>query len=269
MKLGPAAHRNARRRRQAARAWESLEARCLLAAGDPVINEFLADNQGNQTTPTPSIKDDYGKYADWIEVYNPGDTAANLANWHLTDSKNNPNKWTFPANTLLAPKAYLIVYASDRSTTFRPPDPAQPGVTFSKMHANFSLDQGGEYLALVKPDGVTKTTEFDPYPAQLGDVSYGFGPGINAPSAPVLVPFAPSRTFVPLDASLGSAWQQRAFDDSGWISGNTGIGFEVQPQVNLFRTHMVDTSSGSIDNIGQATGLLDGNLAGYTVAFDG
>src|SRR4051812_42188006 len=102
MAVGRGAQRN-RRLSKSARtlALESLESRWLLAAGDPIINEFLADNQGNQTSPTPSIKDDYGKFADWIEVYNPGDTAVNLTNWHLTDTKNNPTKWTFPPNTTL------------------------------------------------------------------------------------------------------------------------------------------------------------------------
>src|SRR3954451_21988948 len=71
---------------------ESLEQRQLLAATDPIINEFLANNN-------TGIVDDRNAHSDWIEIYNPGASAADLSNWHLTDSKSNPAKWTFPAGT--------------------------------------------------------------------------------------------------------------------------------------------------------------------------
>jgi len=37
---------------------------------------------------------------------------------------------------------------------------------------------------------------------------------------------APARVLVPLDGSLGLDWTQVGFDDSGWIPGATGVGFE-------------------------------------------
>src|SRR3712207_3886952 len=74
--------------RAAAAAWavEHLEDRRLLAAGDPVINEFLASN-------STGIVDDYNVRTDWIELYNPTGSTIDLTNWHLTDSKGTPNKW--------------------------------------------------------------------------------------------------------------------------------------------------------------------------------
>ena len=56
---------------------EVLEARLFLT-GDIVINEFMADN-------TRTLQDKDGEYSDWIEIYNGGTSAADLAGWYLTD----------------------------------------------------------------------------------------------------------------------------------------------------------------------------------------
>ena len=60
----------------------------------------------------------------------------------------------------------------DSSGAFSPdegPDAGQP-----EIHTNFSLDSGGEYLALVSPDGQTVVSEFAPeYPRQHRNFSYG------------------------------------------------------------------------------------------------
>src|SRR5258706_4357181 len=135
---------------------ESLERRQLLAATDPIINEFLANNN-------LGILDDRNAHSDWIEIYNPGAAAADLTNWHLTDSKSNPAKWTFPTGTSVAAGGSLVVFA-DSSTAW-----VGPG---GKLHTNFSLATAGEYLALTRADN-SVVTEFDPFPKQLGDVSYG------------------------------------------------------------------------------------------------
>src|SRR6187455_849207 len=48
------------------------------AWGDVVISEFLANNN-------TGLVDEDGQRSDWIELYNNGTTAENLAGWHLTD----------------------------------------------------------------------------------------------------------------------------------------------------------------------------------------
>lgn len=130
---------------------------------DPIITEILAAN-------TKVLADNDGKFSDWIEIHNPDATAANLNGWFLTDEAINKKKWQFPAVTVPA-GGYLIVRASNEDRR----DPAKP------LHTNFVLNQSGDYLALVKPDGLTVTTEFTPaYPAQFDDISYG----ITQPTAP-------------------------------------------------------------------------------------
>src|SRR5258706_653746 len=135
---------------------ESLERRQLLAATDPIINEFLANNN-------LGILDDRNAHSDWIEIYNPGASAADLTNWHLTDSKTKPAKWTFPAGTSVAAGGYLVVFADSSTTSVGPR---------GNLHTNFSLDANGEYPALTRADN-SVVNEFDPFPKQLGDVSFG------------------------------------------------------------------------------------------------
>ncbi len=126
-----------------------------LCRGDVLINEFVAANQ------TGLVDEDLA-HSDWIELYNNGGTAVSLAGCHLTDDAALPQRWTFPAVSI-NPGGYLVVFASGK-------DRAVPG---QNLHANFSLSSGGEYLALNAPGGAIHLSEFNPFPAQTADVSYG------------------------------------------------------------------------------------------------
>lgn len=131
---------------------------CLAAPNraEPVITEFMAAN-------TKTLADADGRFSDWVELHNPDAAAVNLAGWFLTDTAGNKTKWQFPAVTIPA-GGYLVVFASDKNRR----DPAK------ELHTNFSLDADGEYLALIKPDGLTATSEFAPkFPVQKDDISYG------------------------------------------------------------------------------------------------
>lgn len=120
-----------------------------------VITEFLADND-------EVILDEDGDSSDFIEVYNGSANPRNLSGWALTDDPGDNGKWIFPAVTL-QPGERIVVFASGKDRT----DPT------GELHTNFGLDKGGEYLALVKKDGVTKNSEWNPFPLQAEDVSYG------------------------------------------------------------------------------------------------
>jgi hypothetical protein len=133
----------------------------ILAVGavlraEPVISEFMASN-------TATITDEDGAFSDWIEIYNPDPTAVNLGGWYLTDNAANLQKWQFPAVTL-NPGAYLLIFASNKDRR----DPS------GRLHTNFALSTGGEYLGLIHADGMTPAFEYAPeFPAQTPDVSYG------------------------------------------------------------------------------------------------
>lgn len=132
----------------------------VVIPGAPVISEFMADNDG------ALLVDADGDKSDWIEIHNPSGTVANLAGYFLTDDPLDLQKWAFPALSLNS-GAYLIVFASAKNLR-------TPG---APLHTNFSLNADGEYLALVKPDGVTIVSEFgpggSPFPNQQKGISFG------------------------------------------------------------------------------------------------
>ncbi len=71
------------------------------------INEVMASNGS-------TIADEDGDYEDWIELYNYGEEPVDLAGWGLSDSYDNPFKWTFPEETLIGAGEYLLVWASGK-----------------------------------------------------------------------------------------------------------------------------------------------------------
>ncbi len=178
-------------------------------AADPVISEFMADNSS-------TLADQDGQFADWIEIYNPGPDTVNLENWTLTDLKTALTKWKFPSQTLEAGKS-LVVFASGKDRA----------VAGAQLHTNFSLNNSGEYLALVKPDGTTKTSEWDPFPAQKTDVSYG----TVRQSANVNLANGAGSLYIPAGGAAPEAgWNTAAFvPGASWTATGTppGVGYDT------------------------------------------
>ncbi|MFP6873784.1 MAG: lamin tail domain-containing protein, partial [Verrucomicrobiales bacterium] len=130
----------------------------------PLLNEFLADNYSG-------LADSAGDREDWIEIHNPNAFTIDLAGWSLTDNPARPEKWTFPALTTLEAKGYLVAFASEKNLP---------------MHLNFKLDNNGEYLALVTPEGEISSGFIPQYPPQFDDISFGIpaGGGAASPMSP-------------------------------------------------------------------------------------
>ncbi|MGB0991396.1 MAG: lamin tail domain-containing protein, partial [Akkermansiaceae bacterium] len=164
---------------------------------DPVISEFLASNDSE-------LADADGDFSDWIEIYNPDPIAVNMAGWHLTDDDTNLTRWTFPSVTIPA-GGYLVVFASNKG----------PNPIGQELHTDFKLSSDGEYLALVKPNGITTTSEFNPFPAQNTDISYGLNASVSLLAANAPLHYTLSA---PALDSMGKAWTAHDFDDSSWIS---------------------------------------------------
>gem|GEM_PF-458115 len=234
---------------------ERLEPRTLLAASDPIISEFMADN-------TTGLVDGNGKRGDWIEIYNPGASPVDLQGWHLTDNAANPNLYTFPSYVVPA-GGYKVVFATSEAVPFI--DPA------GYAHTNFSLSKGGEYLALSKPDG-TATTAFAPsFPPQTSNVSYGLGPGGTSGST-LLNSGAAGKSMTPTSGALGASWTGPGFNDSSWTAVTTGIGFEANTSAVPALTQEDEGSAGNNDtaHANDATTSFtaySGNL--YQIGFNG
>ena len=185
----------------------------LSTAADPRIDEFMASNKA-------TLVDEDGDKSDWIEIYNPGTTAINLDGWYLSNDSGNPIQWRFPDVTLEADRR-LLVFASGKDRTV-------PGLP---LHTNFSLNEDGEYLALVRPDGSTVTQSFDPYPVQRDDISYGFN--VNTTNVVLLAEGDAAKALIPGNGALGTTWTATGFDDSPWLSGTTAVGYNYGSLIGL------------------------------------
>lgn len=108
-----------------------------------------------------------GHAYDWIELHNSGKKAADLSGWHLSDSKRDPLKWTFPAGTKLKAGKYLTVFCTGEENAS-----AGKGSTF---YADFAISSGGETLILSDAEG-TEIQRLE-LPVQYGCVSYGLPAG--------------------------------------------------------------------------------------------
>lgn len=143
-----------------------------------VISEFLAVNSNvRDLRPQPAVNlstNVGGKpaYEDWIELRNVTNEPVNLEGWYLTDNPDDLTKWRFPAGFTIGARQYLVVYASNKDFEKYP----WPFVDdLGSLHTNFELAMNGEYLAIVRPDGLNVEYAYDEYPPQRGLVSYGIG----------------------------------------------------------------------------------------------
>ncbi len=223
------------------------------SASPVIITEFMADNSS-------TLADEDGSYDDWIEIQNISAGAMNLDGWYLTDSAGNLTQWRFPATHLNA-GAYLVVFASNK-------DRSVPG---QNLHTNFKLSNSGDYLALVLPDGVTVATEFAPnYPVQFPDVSYGFGALQN--NFTLLATNAPARILIPANGSLGLSWTAPGFNNSSWLAGTNGVGYDsgvVDPLESSYSGRVLESQPVIYWRLDETNGDIAGNLGSLGAAANG
>ncbi len=112
-----------------------------IVSAQVVINEFSAANLS-------VFPDNYLKHEDWVEVANVSVNPVDLSGWYLSDDKEEPQKWAFPAGTILPTGGYLVIWCSGRDEA-----------TGGNLHASFKLTQTkktAEIITLTDLNGVTK-----------------------------------------------------------------------------------------------------------------
>ncbi len=217
----PAVKRSTKRHRVGLN-FEQLEPRLAMAV---VISEFLAEN-------TSGIRDAAGHRHDWIELKNTGAVAQNVAGWYLTDNAANLTKFQLPnagALTLLDPGETLLVFASGSS--------GEVGLVGGELHTNFQLSKEPGYLGLVRSNGTTIEHEYNLYPQQFPDVSYGLGVTVGSTTTETLLSSGTSaigdgspaqfRPFTGPNASVDDHWTEIDYVASGggWSNATDGLGF--------------------------------------------
>lgn len=175
------------------------------------INEIMASN----TRAFPDIVD-FEDYPDWIELKNTSDVTVSLANYYLSDDPADPYKWAFPAGASIPANGFLLVMADGND--------AVPGQSFprgywpwrnfttERYHSNFGLSADGESVLLSRATGITSTVLV---------------------RAAVPEPVAPDEAAVwrykDDGSNLGTQWRYASFDDAGWVSGPSELGYGDAP----------------------------------------
>ncbi len=122
------------------------------------INEFMASN----TSCCPDKSSGTDEFDDWIEIYNAGPQAVNLAGMYLSDSKYNPFMTKIdkdnPTATTIQPGGFLVLWA-DESKSQGP------------LHLGFKLSADGEDVGLFYIDG--RAIDVYTFTQQVDNVSWG------------------------------------------------------------------------------------------------
>lgn len=115
------------------------------------INEICASNTVCQA--------DDGNYYDWVELYNSSDKALDISGFGLSDHKSKPFLYTFPSNTIVPAKGYLVVFCDKNAAA------ADCSI------AGFGLSADGEsvYLTSASNEPVDNLS----YTKTGSDISYG------------------------------------------------------------------------------------------------
>ncbi len=103
-------------------------------AQTPMLNEIQASNQN-------TIANSFGSYNDWVELYNPTDSAIDLTGYYISDRVNNPQKWQIPSGAI-ASHGRILIWASDRDLV----------TAEGELHTNFKISNG-ETVVLSSPSG--------------------------------------------------------------------------------------------------------------------
>jgi hypothetical protein len=122
-----------------------------------IINEYMASNGSY-------LPDDKGQYSDWIEIYNPTDSAVDITGYGLSIDKK-AAQWKFPGLKLQA-KGYMVVFASGEGTS-------DPNAVYQHTSFKISADKGGIYM--FNPAG--ELIESEEYANQTSNRSLGREPG--------------------------------------------------------------------------------------------
>ena len=82
-------------------------------------------------------ENEFGNQADWIEIYNEGETSVDLGEnkWFITDNPKRQKKYRLPKQ-IIAPKKSIIIWCDDENRVKK------------QIHANFKLSSYGETLVL-------------------------------------------------------------------------------------------------------------------------
>lgn len=161
-----------------------------------ILTEVMSSNK-------TTLKDNTGNYSDYIEIYNQGSEAVNLAGYGLSDDSAKTMKWKFPEITI-EPGQYLVVFASGSGD-------AGTDLSVNAVHTNFRISSYQETIVLSNPQGLI-----------LDQVFVSEVPSDN------------SYSRILTDGAYGSDWEIRSLPTPGYSNDDAGYSqFEQNNQVAM------------------------------------
>jgi spore coat protein CotH len=123
------------------------------------INEFMASNG-------ETIANEFGKFEDWIELYNSSEADIWLGDKFLTDNLRRPEKWQMPDITLSAGE--FILFWADGSDI---EDGDEESTSLGSHHAPYKLSRSGEQVGIF--DAGFAPIDTMTFGEQIRDISFG------------------------------------------------------------------------------------------------
>jgi hypothetical protein len=129
----------------------TLDATLPAGSGTVMLNEIAALNSGSVTNA--------GSTPDWVELYNNASQTVDLGGYSLSDDPLAPFKYTFPPNTLIPARGYLLVWCDSLTNS--------PG-----LHAGFRLNDKGQTVALFGPNSnADQVLDYVTFGLQVADLT--------------------------------------------------------------------------------------------------
>jgi hypothetical protein len=125
----------------------------VVAYNGPYLNEILARNHSVITNAA-------GHTSDWVELYNPLDTAFDLSGFRLDTAKAGVGQWIFPAGVIIPSHGHRIIYCDGT---------LGPSITNeTELNASIFLHSDHETVYLFDPaNHIVDTVEYGPQPQDL------------------------------------------------------------------------------------------------------
>lgn len=147
-----------------------------------LITEVMPSN-------STTVKDGFGNFNDYIEIYNKGEEAIDLGGYGLSDNEDNVAKWHFP-QVVIEPGAHMIVFASGENVQ------TEDG----ELHAGFRVSSYKETIVLSNRYGMI----LDKLTVQELSSDHAYAREMNA------------------DGSYGDGWAETNQPTPGYPNNNTG-----------------------------------------------
>ena len=163
-----------------------------LAEATVVISEVLADPPTGAAGDANQDGERHSSHDEFIELYNAGSAPVDISGWHLGDSSALKNYFQFPANAVIEPGSYVVLFGGGNPTGFTVPVYTDDGTIGSR-----GLSNNGEDVHLIDDTGDTVAViSHSPWPTKQSLVRNPSDGGSLVPhktASPTSDPFSPGR----------------------------------------------------------------------------